>query len=237
MAPPIPITTRPRGRTRPQLALGLLPSFGWGGERRGAGRKTIGDRGISHRRELTLGKGTPVHVTLRVRDDVTSLRTRECHGIVAAALRRMLRRPDFRVIHFSIQSNHIHLVIEADGAPALARGMRALSGRIAVGIDRLMKRSGPVFVQDRYHAHVLRSPREVANAVAYVLGNFASHAARRGEDVPPGFVDPFSSAAAYGPDGCRPPVSEPCSWLLRARGSIAREPEASYAAASFAAAA
>jgi REP element-mobilizing transposase RayT len=237
MAPPISGPARPRVRTRPQLALELLPHFGWGGERRGAGRKTTGDGGISHRRELTLGKATPVHVTLRVRDDVTRLRTRECHGIVAAALRRVLRRADFRVIHFSIQSNHLHLVVEADGAPSLARGMRALSGRIAVGINRLMKRSGPVFVQDRYHAHILRSPREVANAVAYVIGNFASHAARRGEHVPPGFVDAFSSAAAYGPDGCRTPVSEPRSWLLRARGGVAREPEARYVSADYAAAA
>jgi hypothetical protein len=65
----------------------------------------------------------------------------------------------------------------------------------------------------RYHELILRSVREVANAVAYVLGNFAIHALRRASQrVPPSFIDPFSSAA---PRDTGPPlVREPETWLL-----------------------
>lgn len=151
---------------------------------------------------------TPVHVTLRVRVHVWNLRSRRCHAVIVAALRGVHGRPGFRVVHFSVQGNHAHLLVEADDAAALARGMKALSGRIAIGLNRLMGRRGPVFT-DRYHAHVLHSPAEVRNALAYVLGNFASHARRWGEPLGPAFVDEYSSAAARGPDGEPPPVSAP----------------------------
>jgi hypothetical protein len=61
----------------------------------------------------------------------------------------------------------------------------------------MMGRSGSVFA-DRYHAHVLRTPAEVRNAVRYAVGNFGSHASRRGA---PTRVDPFSSAVAKAPRG------------------------------------
>ena len=121
-------------------------------------------------------------------------------------------------------------MVEADDASALARGMRAVSGRVALGLNRLMGRRGRVFT-DRYPAHVLRTPDEVRRAIAYVLGNFASHAARRGEAPAAGWVDRYSSAAPRGPDGLPPPVSAPRSWLLLAAGGRVAEGEAEYAAA------
>jgi hypothetical protein len=65
-----------------------------------------------------------------------------------------------------------------------------------------------------------------------VLGNFASHARRRNERFSAGFVDPYSSAAARGPDGLPPPVSEPESWLLRTGGEVAKEPDAEHGEAA-----
>ncbi len=90
---------------------------------------------------------------------------------------------------------------------ALARGMQGLSVRIARALNRVLARRGTVFA-DRYHAHVLRSPREVANAVAYVLGNAIIHAARRGERVHPDAIDPMSSGWE------RQIVAQPRTWLL-----------------------
>jgi putative transposase len=173
----------------------------------------------------------PVHVTVRVREHVWNLRSRRCHAVVAAALRGVRGRSDFRVVHFSIQGNHVHLIVEADDAESLARGMKALLARLGMRLNALMSRRGQVF-QDRYHAHVLRSPTEVRRALAYVLGNFASHTLRRGGSVSPGFVDLYSSAASRGPDGDSPPVAEPRSWLLRTHGSVASEAVAPYAAAA-----
>jgi hypothetical protein len=102
--------------------------------------------------------------------------------------------------------------------------MRATAIRIAKGLNRMMGRSGPVFA-DRYHTHSLKTPREARNALAYVLLNDRSHAARRGERVGPGAPDRFSSAAAF--DGWRnvpraesdaterAVTSQPRTWLLR----------------------
>lgn len=210
-------------RSVPQLPLDLVPTFGWGGARAGAGRKARGARaGVSHERRLVVDRHTPVHVTLRARDHVWNLRSRRAYAILAAALRGVLGRSGFRVVHLSVQGNHLHLIVEADDATALARGMKALSGRIALGLNRLMGSRGRIFA-DRYHARVLRTPTETRHAIAYVLGNFASHAARRGESISAAFVDPYSSAAEHGPDGEPPPVSAPRSWLIRHRGKAATE--------------
>jgi hypothetical protein len=84
----------------------------------------------------------------------------------------------------------------------------------------MMGRRGPVF-DERFHSHVLRTPAEVRNAMRYVLGNFASHAARRNEPMREGWVDPFSSAAAKAPRTAQaslfpePPVRPATTWLLR----------------------
>jgi REP element-mobilizing transposase RayT len=120
-------------------------------------------------------------------------------------------RLGFRLVHFSVQGNHLHLVVEAPDEVRLARGLQGLAVRIARRLNRLMNCVGKVFA-DRYHAHILRSPREVARAVAYVLGNFFVHAARRGERIEKVEPDPYSSAAATntGP----PLVTPPRSWLL-----------------------
>ena len=120
-------------------------------------------------------------------------------------------------MHFSVQGNHLHLIVEAANEAALARGMQGLAIRMAKGLNRVMQRSGPVF-RERYHAHVLRSPTEVARAVAYVLGNHFHHAASWGASVAPTEVDPYSSAAEHDKDwtGVDPPlVAEPGTWLLR----------------------
>jgi REP element-mobilizing transposase RayT len=205
-----------------QLGLELIEQFGWGGKRSGAGRKPAGDEsGVSHRRRIETDARYPVHVTLRARPHVWNLRSLRSFSVIARGLRGVLGREDFRVVHYTILGNHLHLIVEADSAAALANGMRSLSGRAAIGLNRMMGRRGPVF-EDRYFAHVLHSPSEVERAVAYVLGNFASHILR-GVRIDDGPVDPYSSAAAVGPDGRAPPISEPRSWLLRSRASAARE--------------
>jgi REP element-mobilizing transposase RayT len=129
-------------------------------------------------------------------------------AVVASALRGAALRPGFRLARFSVQGNHVHLVVEAATAAALTSGMKALAIRLARGMNRLMGSRGPV-LEDRYHAHVLRTPAEVRRALAYVADNFASHARRRGEPVGEGFRDPFNSDAR--PDL----VARPATWLLR----------------------
>jgi REP element-mobilizing transposase RayT len=166
----------------------------------------------------------PAHVTLRAREHVWNLRSRRAMRVVEPALAAVAAKDDsygFRVVHFSVQGNHLHLIVEANGTDRLSSGMQGLSIRLARGLNRLMDASGPVWA-DRYHAHVLRTPREVRNALAYVLLNHRSHMARLGQPLGRGGIDPFSSGATF--DGWKdaPAVpatpaavtSPPRSWLL-----------------------
>jgi REP element-mobilizing transposase RayT len=176
----------------------------WGGARAGAGRKRKGVRDcVSHRTRPTFAGRFPVHVTTRLRNGLPSLR----RDVARRALERVFaagsERFGFRLIHYSIQTNHFHLIVEASDRRALSRGMQGLLVRVVRALNSLWRRAGPVF-SDRYHAHILRTPREVKHALAYVLHNARHHGiATRG-------IDPFTSGAAF--DG----------WREGTRESIAR---------------
>jgi REP element-mobilizing transposase RayT len=204
-----------------QLRLDLPKLRTHGGERKGAGRRPSGDRaGVSHHGREDVTKETPIHVTLRVLPHVWNLRSGRSMGAVASALAGMLPWREFRVVHFSTQGDHIHLLVEADDSRALSEGMHGLSVRLAKALNRMMGRRGKVFA-DRYHSHVLRTPAEVRNALAYLLLNHRSHMLRIGARTEGGTFDRFSSAATFdGWSGDREPsgptiTSPPRSWLLR----------------------
>ena len=81
---------------------------------------------------------------------------------------------EFRVVHFSVQSDHVHLMVEAADKRALALGARGLAVRLARAINRALGRRGAVW-GDRYHARALRTPREVRHGLVYVIMNFRKH--------------------------------------------------------------
>ena len=116
-----------------------------------------------------------------------------CRAIAAAQERAGRLGGGFRVVHDSIQSNHLHLLVEARDRLHLSRGMQGLQIRIARALNKLWQRRGSLFA-DRYHDRILRTPREVRHAIAYVLNNIARHT-RRALRRP----DPFSSARAFDP--------------------------------------
>ena len=187
-----------------------LPFRQWGGARKGAGRKRQSARAnVPHRPREEFRKGA-LHVTLRIRREVWNLRTHRCFRALQRAFAAGCERFGFRLVHFSVQGNHIHMIVEAPDAEALARAMKGIEVRMARALNKVMDRSGPVFA-DRYHAHLLTSPREAANAVRYVLENWIVHAMRNADPAPSG-VDPFCSAAVR---ECGPPlVAQPRWWLL-----------------------
>jgi REP element-mobilizing transposase RayT len=140
-----------------------------------------------------LPRATPLHVTLRCRKDVGRLRRRAAYRAVRHALAVTTRRMDrFRIVHVSIQHDHIHLIVEASDRVQLSRGMQGFSISCARQLNGRLGRRGPVFA-DRYHAAQLGSPRQVRSAFAYVLNNWRHHGAAR-SDL--GF-DPYSSARAF----------------------------------------
>jgi hypothetical protein len=122
----------------------------------------------------------------------------------------------FDVVHYSLQHDHIHLIVEAVDAHALSSGMRRLIIRLANRINAVVRRArkGKIW-GDRYHRHDLGGPREVRNALVYVLQNGRKHGV-----VPEGMLDRFSSAEEHDVWADvrvdpRPMGLAPRTWLLR----------------------
>jgi REP element-mobilizing transposase RayT len=131
-------------------------------------------------------------VTLRVVERVGRLRRRHAYRAVRRAMVTVLERQDFRICQVSIQGNHLHLIVEADDARALARGMQGFEISCARRLNGALGRRGQVFA-DRYHPVVLKSPRQVRNALCYVLNNWRRHREDEGRAV----VDGYSSGIGF----------------------------------------
>jgi REP element-mobilizing transposase RayT len=174
-----------------QLALDLDPPT-WGGKRKGAGRKLkAAKRSVPHRAREKHHASYPLHVTMRT--GVRGLRGQTVFARVRDALARASSNT-FRVVQFSVQDNHLHLLVEAADERELTRGMRGLGVRVARRVNGALRRRGQVF-SERYHARELTRPRAVRNALVYVLHNHRRHG------VSLSWLDGCSSARAF--DGWR----------------------------------
>jgi REP element-mobilizing transposase RayT len=157
-----------------------------------------------------------------VRKGVPSLRSARLVAELERSWRAACERGRFRLVHYSIQGDHVHLIVEASSARDLGCGMKSIAARFARAVNRVFHRAGRVLA-DRCHVHVLKAPREVRNAIAYVLLNARRHLAKAGRVIPrlvP--IDRASSGRWF--DGWNrvfpsvrdaPPVAAPRTWLLR----------------------
>ena len=112
---------------------------------------------VLHREREKIPGNCPVHVTFRVRKDVPSLRTRRLVREFRRSLAKACERGRFRVVHYSIQRNHVHLLVEAHvrkhraqnggGAPPV-RLDEASSGRWFEGWKRPPPVTGTVGIRD-----------------------------------------------------------------------------------------
>ena len=190
-----------------------------GKPRRKPGRKPAAYPAMPHAARPTHRKWNPLHITLRAIAGLPSFRQQLLFAAFDRAV-RTTRREDFRIVEHTIQADHVHLVVEADSKDALARGMKSFSVRanrlFNVASGRLR---GKVW-RDRYHRRDLTSPRQVRNALVYVLNNARKHCEISLDGL---VIDPCSSApwfsgwslprsrAADGP----PPGEVPRTALLR----------------------
>ncbi|MGE5047315.1 MAG: transposase, partial [Deltaproteobacteria bacterium] len=150
-------------------------------------------------------------MTVRLRHEVWNLRTHRCFRALRRAFAGGCARFGFRLVHFSVQGNHVHMIVEAPDAESLGRAMKGLEVRMARRLNGVMNRRGSVFA-DRYHAHILRTPSEAACAVRYVPENFRVHG-ERGQWAVPSGIDPFCSAAWT--DHAPAVTAPPAGWMLR----------------------
>jgi REP element-mobilizing transposase RayT len=204
------------------------PKAGRGGKREGAGRKRVTGRrpNVPHRVRPRHAASRPVHVTLRARAGLPSLRSQRIHGMLSSVLLDQRKRryaKAFQVVEFSIQQDHLHLIVEARGPDAhreLRAGVSGLVIAFAKRLNMILRRRGKVW-GDRWHGRELGSPREVRNALVYVFRNVAKHGTRMIGD---GVVDVMSSAQRFTgwtqplrwifDDGLRWPDTPPRTWLL-----------------------
>ena len=146
---------------------------------------------------------------MRIRADVTNLRG-PAFGTLKHCFRKGRARPGFRLVHFSVQSNHLHLIVEADDEVALARGLQALAIRIAKNLNQVLSRTGRVF-EDHYFAEQLKKPAQVRHTLRYVFRNAEHHSGR----APAGFDSRASEMFFEVKDlPEEAPVVGPKTWLL-----------------------
>lgn len=169
-----------------------------GGARVGAGRpkKKGWRRRAPHAKRAAFSRHDPLHVTIRLRGELPGLRNSRTHRALRECFGAGKERFGFRLVHYAVLSNHLHLIVEAENRGALSRGMKGLLVRTARALNRLWKRTGSVFAE-RFHDHVLKSLSEVRRALVYVLNNARRHGIR----LPPGVPDLMSSGPNF--DGWR----------------------------------
>jgi REP element-mobilizing transposase RayT len=189
-----------------------------GGKRPGAGRKPKGKLPRApHEVRPEHDPRHPVHVTIRIVGNVDGLRRRDIYLALREATIVTAKRADFRIVHMSIQRDHIHLLVEADDKSSLSKGVRGFSISAARQINKAItarggvRRTGKV-IGDRFHARPLTCPRAVRNVLAYILGNWRHHGEDRAHVARTWKVDLFSSGPVF--SGWQELESSPFLWPL-----------------------
>jgi REP element-mobilizing transposase RayT len=169
-----------------------------GGKRQGAGRKKNGRRlDHAHARRPLLSSRHPVHVVLRTLASVPRLRDRDGYRAMRRVLTRYLGLDDFRVVHLSLQHNHIHLLVEAENQNVLARRMQSFAINAARAINKSNRAYGKVFAY-RYHATQITTARYARHALAYVLNNWRHHREDAAHiDAIKARLDPYASGISF----------------------------------------
>ncbi|MCP3918219.1 MAG: hypothetical protein GY711_21935, partial [bacterium] len=97
---------------------------------------------VSHHGRADFDGDQPVHVNTKIAPGLPTLRSRRAYSVIRAALAIAKDRNGMRITHFSVQSNHLHLIAEAADRRSLSQGVKALLRRIVAGLNRLWNRTG-----------------------------------------------------------------------------------------------
>ncbi len=189
----------------------------------GAGRpRGRSDHYIAHIPRPRVTKSTPVHVTLKCVEGLPNLREVKYRRIILRVFADEGARKGFRLVHYSIRRDHLHLVCEADETLALSRGVQRVASRVARWLNKRLGRRGRFFA-GRFHGRVMRTPKDMRNVLSYVYLNLHKDRARRRIRVlsvdsctSHTWFDGWKHRAGPADDPSeRDPVARPKSWLLR----------------------
>jgi putative transposase len=148
---------------------------------------------IPHRRRPSHDPKTAMHMTVRRRDNLPSFRRQRVLDLVHELIEKK-NDDSFQIVHWSIQSNHIHLVCKARDRRAVTRKMQGFMIAFAKRLNALLgNRKGKVWA-DRYFARDILDSKEMKNVLAYVFGNAKKHGAVPKESRMP---DVFASGMLF----------------------------------------
>ena len=151
-----------------------------------AGRIAIHDKGIRHTKREEILRPSPLHLTIKLKK--ANIQNKVIlNGLRHAIMRARLQ--GLKIIHFSLEKNHVHLYVESQNNEILGRAMKAFGVSLVKKINRHFKTNGSCY-KTRYHLHILRSATEVKRVIHYILNNGIKH--RRTSSL----IDPYNSSLA-----------------------------------------
>ncbi|MFA6238606.1 MAG: transposase [Bacteriovorax sp.] len=140
---------------------------------KGAGRPAIHDRGIRHVARDEIKRRTPLHLTIKINKEKSGLRNKSIIKALHSSIKKA-RLIGLRVIHYTLEYDHVHLLIETESNVLLGKGMQSFGISFSKGINKIKGLKGQVF-KTRYHFRKLKTPAEIKNAINYILGNSVKH--------------------------------------------------------------
>ncbi|MGZ3809593.1 MAG: transposase, partial [Bacteriovorax sp.] len=140
---------------------------------KGAGRPAIHDRGIRHISRDEIKRPTPLHLTIKIQKNKAGIRNKSILKNLHASIKKA-RIMGLKVIHYTLEFDHVHLLVECDSKETLGRGMQSFGISFSKGINKIKGLKGSVF-KTRYHLRTLKTPNEIKNVINYILGNSIKH--------------------------------------------------------------
>lgn len=138
-----------------------------------AGRPAIHDPGIRHTRRFRLKKPSSLHLTIKVRENKADIQNKRILKALHYAIRRA-RLKGLKIVHYTLEYNHVHLLVESVDNKILHKGMQAFGITIAKAINKIKRTKGAVY-KNRYHLRVIDSPRQLKNVLHYIFSNGVKH--------------------------------------------------------------
>ena len=142
-----------------------------------AGRPAIHDRGIRHISRDPIKRLTALHLTIKIIRDKAGLKNKAMLKVLQQAIVKA-RGKGLAVIHYTLEFDHIHLLVESGDHQELGKAMQSLGVSLSMAINRLRKAKGRVF-KTRYHLRKLKTPTEIKNVISYILNNTIKHRASK----------------------------------------------------------
>jgi len=155
---------------------------------KGAGRPAVHDPGIRHTERPVLTKSASLHLTVKIKRIKADLKNKSILSILKKAILNT-RKQGLRVIHYSLEFDHVHLLIEAENNLILAKGMQSFGVTFSKAINRLRKLKGGVY-KHRYHFRRIVGARQLKNVLNYIFSNGVKHKTAKT------IVNPYNSIKA-----------------------------------------